>query len=206
MAYTATDREQIEEIKKWWNTYGKSIAVAVIIGLIIGFGWRYWQRYEKAEEMSASTMYQTVLLSSATGKPEATFSYVAKLQKDFGSSVYATLASFSAAKVAVQNKKYDIANTQLSWVMQKGKTPAYKQIARLRDARVLLQMKEPALAEKVIATVDDKDYQPMIDTVQGEVLLAQGKKKQAQEMFAKAETSYKAAGMTNPFLKLRLNS
>lgn len=205
MAYTATDREQIEEIKKWWNSYGKSIAVAVVIGLIIGFGWRYWQRYETAEEMSASVMYQTTLMAAARQQTDAALDYVSKLQNDFSKSVYATLGGLVAAKAAVVAEKYSKAHSQLEWVIQHGKAPAFKQVARLRDARVLLQMKQPAKAHQVLATVDDKDFQPQIDVTQGDIYQAQGKSKQAHDLYVKADAAYKAFGMTNPFLKLRLN-
>ncbi len=205
MAYTATDREQIEEIKKWWSSYGKAIAIAVIIGLIIGFGWRYWQRYQTAEEMSASAMYQTTLMAASRQKTDAALDYVNKLQNDFGKSVYATLASLLAAKVAVIAQKYPKAHSELEWVIKNGKSAAFKQVARLRDARVLLQMKQPAKAHQVLATVEDNDFQPQIDVIQGDIYQAQGKTKQAQQSYVKADAAYKAAGMNNPFLKLRLN-
>lgn len=206
MVYTATDKEQIEEIKKWWNDYGKAITIAVIVGLVIGFGWRYWNRYRTAEENTASYIYQQQLQATAQEQEGPVMAYAAQLRDKFGGTVYATLASFMAARVAVINKKYAEASTNLSWITQKSDNAAFRQIARIRNARVLIQMKEPALAMRMISTVDDKRYQPMIDSVKGEIYSAQGNTKAAQQAFAQAKSAYQEAGIQNPFIQLRLSS
>lgn len=206
MVYTATDKEQIEEIKKWWNDYGKAITIAVIVGLVIGFGWRYWTRYRTAEENTASLMYQQQLQAAAEEKEGPVMAYAQQLREKFGATVYATMASFMAARVAVINKQYSDASTNLSWIYEHGHNDAFKQIARIRDARVLLQLKEPALAQRVIATVDDKHYQAMVDAVQGEIYQAQGKPAAATKAFEKAKAGFEAAGVDDPFIELRLNS
>ncbi len=206
MVYTATDKEQIEEIKKWWNDYGKAILIAVIVGLVIGFGWRYWSRYRQAERNTASYMYQAMLQAVSKGQATPAMAYAQQIQQKYSGTVYATMASLMAARVAVLDKKYSYASTQLSWVMQKSDNAAFKQIARIRDARVLLQMNEPQLAMKVIATVDDAQYQPLIDNVKGEIYLAEKNSQAAQAAFARAKSGYQRAGLQNPFLELRLNT
>jgi predicted negative regulator of RcsB-dependent stress response len=206
MPYTATDKEQIEEIKKWWNDYGKAIAIAVIIGLVIGFGWRYWSRYRTAEEDTASAMYQAMLQATSKEQAGPAFAYAEQIQQKYGSTVYASMASLMAGRIAVITKKYSEASTMLSWVIQNGKIPAYKQIARIRDARVLLQLKEPQLAMKVLATVDDNNFAPLISNVKGEIYLAENNSKAANAAFEKAKSGYQAAGLQNPFLELRLSS
>ena len=206
MVYTATDKEQIDEIKKWWNDYGKAITVAVVVGLVIGFGWRYWNRYRAAEDNSASYMYQAQLQAAAHKQAGPVLAYAQQIRTKFGGTVYATMASFMAARVAVANKKYSDASTNLSWIIQKSSNPSFKQIARIRNARILVQMKEPALAMKVISTVDDKKYQPMIDSVKGEIYTAQGDAKAAEKAFKQAKSAYQAAGIQNPFIQLRLSS
>src|SRR3990167_4035986 len=163
MVYTATDKEQLEEIKKWWNEYGKAITIAIVVGLVIGFGWRYWNRYDQAQENSASFLYQAMLQAVAAEQTEPALAYAQQIQQKFGSTVYATLSSFMAARVAVLNKQYAQASTALGFVIQKSHNPAFREVARIRNARVLLQMKEPQLAMQIISTVDDKSYQPLID-------------------------------------------
>ncbi len=206
MVYTATDREQIDELKKWWMDYGRAIVIAVVIGLVFGFGWRYWNRYQEAQENAASDMYQMLLQVASTQQLNPVMAYATQLQQKYGRTVYATMGSFMAARVAVLNQQYATASTQLSWIMDKGKNTAFKQVARIRDARVLLQMNEPQLAMQVISTVNDGHYQPLIDEVMGEIYLAQHNSKAAQVAFEKAQSGSQAAGLQNPFLTLRSSS
>lgn len=206
MVYTTTDKEQIEEIKQWWKDYGQAITIAVLVGLLIGFGWRYWSRYKTAKEDNASMMYQAMLQATAQKRLDASFAYATQIQQKYGGTVYASMASLMAARNAVVAKKYSDASTMLSWVIQKGEVPAYRQIARLRDARVLLQLKEPQLAMKIISTVDDNSYAPMISDVKGEIYLAENNRTAARAAFEKAKQGYHVAGLENPFLELRLSS
>ena len=151
-------------------------------------------------------MYQVQLQAAARKQMGPVMAYAEQLRTKFGSTVYATMGSFMAARTAAMNKKYSDASTNLSWIIQKSDNPAFRQIARIRDARVLLQMKEPALALKIISTIDDKRYQPMIDSVKGEVYRAQGNAKAAQQAFQQAKSAYQEAGIQDPFIELRLSS
>ena len=38
MADYMTDKEQIQQIKEWWGDQGKWLALAIAIGLALGFG------------------------------------------------------------------------------------------------------------------------------------------------------------------------
>ena len=204
MAYTATDREQIEELKKWWRDYGKAITIAVVVGLAIGFAWRYWQSYVSAKEEAASAIYQN-MGQLASYKMYAVVNQDAlQLQNQYGRSVYASLASFLLAQTAVEQGRYANAHMALTWIINHSHDKAWQQVARIRDARVLLQMGSPVLAAQVIAVVTDAAYQPMIDEVNGEIDMAEGKTAQAQQQFQTAKAAYNTAGLNNPMLDLRL--
>ena len=36
-----SNKEQADLVKAFWNDYGRWIAIAIIIGLVLGFGWRW---------------------------------------------------------------------------------------------------------------------------------------------------------------------
>ncbi len=206
MVYTVTDKEQIEELKTWWRDYGQAIAIAVVIGLLIGFGWRYWQRHEKREDSMASNIYERVLMATTAKQYGLAERYTEQLRKQFDDTVYASLASLMQARTDVTNKKYTQADVQLSWVVAHGETKALRQIARIRDARVLMQIKQYDKAVAVLAKVDDKGFTPMIENTQGMLYQAQGKSAQAKTAFKKAEQAYKVAGLNDPILEYRLSS
>lgn len=204
MAYTATDREQIEELKKWWNEYGKAIAIAVIVGLFIGFAWRYWHIYVAAKETAASEIYQSMGQASLLKQEGVVAQDALQLQSQYSKTVYASLASFLQAQVAVSQGHYVDADTSLIWVMNHSQNSAFQQIARIRDARVLLQLSKLDQAMNVISTVSDGAYQPMIDEVKAEIYAAQGNNKKAADLFQTAKAGYDLAGISNPLLNLKV--
>jgi len=60
--YDMTDREQIDMLKKWWKDYGQSIAIAIMVGLVLSFGWRYWRAHQQQQVEQASSLYQTMMI------------------------------------------------------------------------------------------------------------------------------------------------
>lgn len=200
----STDKEQVELIKKWWNDYGKAIAVAVLAGLIIGFGWRYWQQKEVKTAQQASVLYQemsSVYLKDNTSN----ISDQAKVLKtQYQKTPYATYAAFLQARQAVAQKDLQQAHSQFQWVIQNSNIDTFRQVARIRDARVLLAQKQYDAALNVLNDVDEKTYQPMIDAVKGDIYAAKGEKEKAQKAYQAAKIGYLAVDISNPLLDMKL--
>lgn len=204
MVYTATDKEQIEELKKWWNDYGKAIAIAVMIGLCMGFAWRYWHAYVAAKEMAASEIYQSMEQAALSNQPGVVDQDAQQLQQQYSQTVYASLGLFLRAKIAVEQGHYGDADMALLWIIHHSHEPSFQQIARIRDARVWLQLLKPDRAAAVIARVNDTAYQPMIDEVNGEIDATEGKHSVASAAWQAAKTGYDLAGISNPLLDLKV--
>ncbi len=204
MVYTVTDKEQIEQLKKWWNDYGKSVAIAVSVGLLISMAWRYWQGHERVEEKVAADVYEQMLVSVSTKQYGLAEQYARQLQVKFAPTVYATLASLLWSSNDILNKNYGDAETQLQWVMDHSDNASFRQIARIRDARLLIEMKQYDKSMALLAKVDDKNFTPMIDAIKGTVYQAQGQLAQAKAAFQKAQQGYQLAGLNDPVLNLRI--
>ena len=41
-----SEEEQVDKIKKWWNSNGKQIIAGAAIGLAGVFGWNYYNDYQ----------------------------------------------------------------------------------------------------------------------------------------------------------------
>ena len=61
MRIRITDNDQVTMLKNWWNEYGKSIAFAIVVGLLIGYGWQWWTAYRAKQLTAASAMYEQML-------------------------------------------------------------------------------------------------------------------------------------------------
>ena len=183
-----TDQDQIAMLKEWWQNYGKGLAVAIILGILLGYGIRFWHVHRANVMQKASIEYQ-MLIETQLNKSSTIQSIekmVHDLKNNYAHTPYAALASLFLAKTYVSDVKYDDALTELSWVLQHSRDKTFKQIARIRSARILLAQKKSDQALSVLDKVDDSTYSPYINLIKGYIYQAQHAPEKAQEYFEKA--------------------
>jgi len=98
-AYDPEEREQIDELKAWWERYGSAITAGLILGLLVIAGvqgWRWWNG-KRAED--ASVLYTAV--SDAVRAKDAAKAKDAALSitDRYGSTAYAPRAALLYAKL-----------------------------------------------------------------------------------------------------------
>lgn len=201
MRKNMTNKEEAEWLKEWWKNYGQGILLAVIIGLCIGFGWRYWNTQRQQKAYAASELYQQTqaVLSTSNSNVETA---IKALKKTHPNSIYTQLASLAAAKTAVQNKKYAEAITGLKTIMAKPQLPMLGQIARIRIAEVQMQMGQPQQALTTLSTVTDKSFQPMIDNEKAAAYIQLKQLDQAKNYLQKAIDGYNQLHIDTTLLRL----
>lgn len=106
MTQNMTDKEEVEMLKEWWNKYGKMITVAVAIGLIIGFGWRYWRQHEIKQVNEASFLFERLGIADQHGQPKMAVQIASKLMTQYDSTPYATTAALWLMRQSVDDKNY----------------------------------------------------------------------------------------------------
>lgn len=198
--------EQVEAIKRWWKKYGTSLILGVVIGLGLMYGVQYWRQHQAKLNNEASIDYQQILTDLALNNDSAVTADANKLIKDMPKSVYATVANLILAKQAVEKNDLNKAATHLQWVIDKGKEDAFKQVARLRLARILLEEKQFDKAMNLLGTVNDSAYLPAISEVKGDILIAQGKQKEARDAYQTALKAISNQSPMRPILLMKLNS
>jgi predicted negative regulator of RcsB-dependent stress response len=189
-----TDNEQMEALKKWWGDYGKWVVIAIVLGLALGFGWRYWQQQQLQKRQQASLLYQQIIVADSQKTRAAVVQLSAEITRRFPRTEYAALANLVAAKNIIAEGNLNVAASKLQWTLDHSRTASVRQIARLREARVLLALKKPAEAQKLLAVVDDKAFRPAIDEVQGDIYLALGDTAKAHQSYQSAQTGLSALG------------
>lgn len=199
-----TDREQIETIKRWWNDYGKVLAIAILIGLIIGFGWRYWRQHKLRRASHASAIYQEMATAVSKNDEKMAIIYADKLIQNYANTPYASMAAFLWSSDAVAKKKYPFALAKLQWVIKNSDVAQFRQIARIRSAEILIQQNKAKQALVTLTTVDDKAFAPVIEEVKGDALSAQGDVMAAKKAYAQASVGLLEMGITNPLLTMKL--
>ena len=204
MVRTSTDEEQIEMLKTFWHEYGKYILIAVVIGLALGYGWQYWKQRQLTRTLEASSMYYEIIVPSDKGILSKEQVGVAKrMISHYPQTPYASIASFILAKQQVSLKKYKEAIPYLTWVVSHSHVNSFKQLARIRKARIEVYLKQPRQALATLKKTDDVGFMPMVQQMRADAYMAQGKRDQANALYTKAKAGYEALGIVNTALSLQ---
>ncbi|MDS4026181.1 MAG: tetratricopeptide repeat protein, partial [Candidatus Contendobacter sp.] len=196
-----TDDERVEDLKKWWKENGASILIGIALGVMAIFGWQYWGTHRNAQAETASRAYDAFIEAVEKPDPDQARQRGQTLTTDFPKSPYATLAALRLAKLAVDRSDDATANQQLEWVISNAQLDEFKDIARLRLARVKLAS-QPVEAEKLLDSVTTTSLSAEREELKGDLYL-NGKNPD------KARTAYTAALAAsggNPLLQLKLDN
>lgn len=177
------EQEQVEFLKGWWNNYGSVILLGLCIGVLLLYGWRYYQTQQTHHRAQASTLYEQILKSFAAKDYGSLRAQVVVLKKDYKDTPYTLLAVLVQARIDAENNQLAEAKSQLQWVLDRAKDKALRQVARIRLARVLLQ--EQAY-DKALALLNVNDYPAFdiyTDEVKGDIYLAKGDIPKAREAY-----------------------
>ncbi|MDJ0807873.1 MAG: tetratricopeptide repeat protein [Gammaproteobacteria bacterium] len=155
MSSYLTEDEQVEALKKWWKENGKSVLSGLILGFGIIFGWQGWDRYQTSQGEHASMLYTTMENQFASGGDDQGTETAKRLIGEHSSSVYATFAAFQLAKVAYQKGEKASAKSHLQWALDNAPDEALAGVARLRLARVLIDMQEWDAAQTLVEGAGD---------------------------------------------------
>lgn len=200
----SSDQEQIQVIKDFWKEYGTTILVAICIFLAANFGWRYWHNYKSQYTARASLAYTEMLSAREQHKAEEFNLFANRLLQDYTRSPYATFAALMLAKEAVDKNNFDSAITQLNWVIDHSKNASLRQIARLREARILLFTKKFQPALEMLAHVENNAFIPAVDEVKGDVLLAMNKQPEAIQAYEEGWRAVADNTIKSPLLELKI--
>ncbi|MBY0378757.1 MAG: tetratricopeptide repeat protein [Gammaproteobacteria bacterium] len=182
--YNAHDEAQV--VKTWLKKYALSIVLGLILGIALFYGIRHFMAKRVIASEQAATAYFMLLNSTGVPNNPQTTAIASDLVENYPKTPYATMAQLFLAQSAVNAQNYDLAESQLQWVLDHGKVDAFKQVARIRLARVLLAQNKINEAETVLKSVDDKTYTPLIEATRGDIFLA-------QKQYDKARQAYQSA-------------
>lgn len=199
-----TEEQQVEAIKKWFNTHGNTLSWIVIVILSAGLAVKYWMHHKDVVHRQASDSY-SMLLFAMDNKDDVTIKTQAdNLLKDYPASVYATFAAFTLANEAIRINDFETAAHQLEWAMEHSKQADFRALARVRLMRLF--MAEDKLPQ-ALALYDEekaKAYLPIMMELKGDILLKQNDRNGAQAAYEKAYRLAPKEEMVGYLLKVKL--
>jgi predicted negative regulator of RcsB-dependent stress response len=205
MTIYVSDKEDIEMIKNWWRENGKVLIAAVVATLILTSGWRYWQNKQAQDAANASALYEHMIAHEGNKDYSAVEYDVTSLQANHARSPYAALGAFVSAQNSVQTHNLAAAIRQFDWVINNAKNNDFKQIARVRKARILSALLKYDEALTLLNTIDAQAYLPIINETKGDILAAKGDRIAAHTAYLNALNSLSASAPNRALLQMKFD-
>jgi len=184
---SASEKEQIEALQKWWKENGSSIITGLLLGVSILVGGKAWFSYQETQSLNASNIYAMMMAASQAGQPEEVRNQANKLISDYTESAYAPLASLQLARLAVQEGELAAAQAQLQWAMDHADLIEVRHEARIRMVRVMIAQQQYEQAVQLLASVTDPGaYDYLYAELEGDIAVAEGKPEKAASAYKKA--------------------
>ncbi|SEI57579.1 Putative negative regulator of RcsB-dependent stress response [Allopseudospirillum japonicum] len=198
-----TEEEQLEAIKHWWNTQGKSWALIIAIGVGAGMAWRGYQDWQVGKLETASDAYQQVISQLNAGQSlDDLKEQTQAILTDYPNSLYADQILLLQAQAAVTQDDLATAQQRLQAVQASSQNPLIKEVAILRQARILAAQENTSGALQLLEGVKLEALQIERFAIQGDILLAQGDSQGAYTAYSKA-LEYPNAQNTHPWLSIK---
>jgi predicted negative regulator of RcsB-dependent stress response len=180
-----SSQEELDQLKAWWKTYGGSLVVGVLLGVVVVFGYRYWTQQREAGRETASALYDQLLVELRTNKSEARASGE-KLIGEYSSTPYAAMAALLLARQAHDAGDSALARQRLEWTLAHAKDVATQHTARLRLARLLLDTGEVQAVTALVERKDITGFEAEYYELKGDLAVAQSQRDAARTAYREA--------------------
>jgi len=185
-----TEEEQAEALKKWFSENWLWMAAGVVIALLGLAGWQRYQAYRIDRGANAAQLLEQMTASAATDESKAA-SLLKQLSTDYAATPYADQAHLLIAQRDVQNGRFDQAAAELRVVMESGHDDQLRNVARLRLARVLIQLQKLDEALQLLNPEKAGAFAGSSHELRGDVFYAKGDRKSARAEYQAALDAYK---------------
>ncbi len=207
MDIDASEKEQVESLKKWWKDNGTSIVSGVLIGASILFGSKAWFSYQDKKQLAASDAYAQMLDAMEKNSPEQARSFANIVISKYSGTRYAPLTALGLAKIAVNEGSLEAARVQLEWAVSHAGALEIEHTSRLRLIRVLIGLQDYSSANDMLAKATDSGvYAYQYTALQGDYELAQGNKEAARTAYRQALDSMPEQAVDRAYLQAKYDN
>lgn len=194
------EEEQLARMKSWWDENGTFLVVAVVV-MVAGIVGYSWYGSHSTEQNQAGTRLLQEYTEAAPGSEERAAS-LAAIEDGYSGSAVHVLTLFDQAGTAVDEGDFDAANAALGKIVEGGADDLLVDLARLRQARVLMQLDLKDQALSALAAVRNEGYRTLAMEIKGDVLAASGDLAGAHESYEAALATLEE-GQQRPILELK---
>ncbi len=126
------EQEQLDQLKAFWQKY-RNLITGVLTAALFAYaaysGYQWWRNSQAAQ---ASQLYDTMIVAISKSDKDQSLRAADDLQKQFGRTPYASMASLVAAKIASDAGDAPKAIEYLRWTAKNASNAGYEALGKLR--------------------------------------------------------------------------
>ncbi|MBS3934945.1 MAG: tetratricopeptide repeat protein [Sulfuritalea sp.] len=205
--YDLEEQEKIEELKTWWKMHGTLVTAAVAALAVAVVGWQAWQWWQRSQTGQASQLYSHLQQALEQQDTKRVRLLAGELIDRFPATGHAAMAALLSGRVLLESGDPKSAAAQFGWAARHAKDAGTRDLARLRQALVLVDEKSYDEALKLLAVPPAPTFAARYQELRGDILAAQGKGDEARAAYDEAikalEASRQAEGLPpGPYLEI----
>ena len=207
------EQEQLDQFKAFWQKYRNLITGVLTVALFAYAAYSGYQWWRNSQAAEASKLYETMVTAITKGDKDLTLRAANDLQKDFGRTPYAAMASLVAARIASDAGDSAKAIDFLRWASQNASNDGYLALAKLRLASQLIEQgdeKSLAEADQILKEKPIQGFDALWLERRGDWYLAQKKNSEAkvsyQEAWKKLDQAKEFPEEARRLLKVKLDA
>ncbi len=197
--------EELEKLKSWWKSYGNSVIAGIVLGVVLLGGITYWKQHKAEGATQASMLYDTLISSAAQNNATVVGDVGTKLISDYSATAYAGKAALILARLSYDANDVEGARKHLQWAVDHATETATRQAARLRLARILIELQALDQALVLANISDTGGFASEYQELRGDIFLAQGKKAEARSAYVQALKDLTKGSSYERVLKMKLD-
>ena len=194
----STEEEQVDQIKKWWNSNVKQIIAGAVIGLAGIWGWNTYSDYQDKQSLNARSLY----LSYASDSNN--LGAYDKLTTDFSSSTYSDQAILLMAKYLFDAGSYTEA-LAVTEPLINNPSSVIANTAALRAASIYLQLGKHDQALSILEGQSGNNFSGLIYNLIGDIHLDLGNRAEAQKHYSLAIDNVTANSNLSQLIQIKLD-
>jgi len=193
-----TEEEQVEQIKKWWNSNGKQIIAGAVIGLAAIFGWNTYTDYQDNQSLEARSLYLNYASDSNN------LGAYDKLTTDFSSSTYSDQAILLMAKYLFDAGSYTQALAIIKPLIN-NPSSVIANTASLRVASIYLQLGQHNQALSILKEQSEDGFSGLVYNLTGDIYLDLGNIPEAQKYYRLAIVNVSENSNLTQLIQIKLD-
>ncbi|MET0230922.1 MAG: tetratricopeptide repeat protein [Rhodanobacteraceae bacterium] len=207
MAFDVLDEhEQGELVQKWLRENAMSIAIGIVLGLVLIFGWQQWKAHRAQRSVQAAVEYQALVEAADAKRTDDVKTISDRLRKDYSDTAYAVFAAMRGAEIANEKGDLKTAADDLSWASEHAGAPALKALAGLNLAKVQLAEGDANAALRTVDAVPKGDYAALAAEIRGDILTQLGRADDARAAYQESLSRLDPQAPSRDLVQMKLDN